>query len=333
MEILTSVLTFFAGLGVFLAGMKLVSSNMQGLAANKIKDTLNKVSDNKLAGVGLGVGASFLMQSSTATTVIVISMVNAGLISLYQSALIIMGANIGTTFTVLLFSVGYLPLSEILAVSALAGIFVVIASKNEKVTRIGWIVAGFGFIFIGLDTMERAVVLLKDAPFLAKALLSLDSLVVLTILGLLFSAITQSSNATTGIVITLAQAGLMPITGAFAVIMGSNVGTCVTAMLAGMGTAVNARRAALIHLFFNAAGVVLFLPFLLVGRQMIENALKSSLSPSMWVAYFHIAFNIVTTLALLPFAKSLTDLSVKVIPEVKKEAKKLNKVKKVYKIN
>ncbi|MDD3946263.1 MAG: Na/Pi symporter [Clostridia bacterium] len=315
MNIVASVFTFLAGLGVFLLGMKLISVHMQGLAADNIKHMLSKTSNNKLASVGLGVGASFLLQSSTATTVILLGLVNAGLVNLFQSALIIMGANIGTTFTVLFFSFSYLPISEILSSCALIGVFMVLAAKNPKIALAGWVVSGFGLIFIGLNMMSNGVDFLKTSEVFSKLLLSLDNMVLLVIVGLLFSAITQSSNATTGVVITLAEAGLMPVTAAFAIIMGSNVGTCVTAMLASVGTSLNARRAAVIHLMYNAAGVMLFLPFVMVGRASIDRALSSTFTPSLSVAYFHILFNMVTTILLLPFAKNLTELAIKCVPE------------------
>lgn len=323
MDIWASVFVFAGGLGIFLLGMKLISGNLQAAATQSITKTLGKISDSKLGGVGIGVGASFVLQSSTATTVILLGMVNAGLVSLYQSALIIMGANIGTTFTVLVFSFGYLPLSEILSLAALAGVLVVIAAKKEKTTLIGWIISGFGMIFIGLNMMSSGVDFLKDSPTLTRLLLSLDNVVLLVIVGMLVSGITQSSNATTGIVITLAEAGLLPITAAFAIIMGSNVGTCITAMLATLGANVNTKRAATIHLLFNSIGVLLFLPLLVVGQSYINRKLPV-FTPAAWVAYFHIAFNVVTTLVLLPFVKMMTNFAIKLVPE-----KNINKIEKI----
>lgn len=317
MNIIASIFTLFAGLGVFLLGMKLISANMRQLAEGKITLMLGKMSDKKLAGVGIGIGASFLLQSSTATTVILLGFVDAGLISLYRSALIIMGANVGTTFTVLLFSFGYLPIGEILSFAALVGVLIILAARKEKSALAGWVISGLGLIFIGLDMMASSVGFLKDSPIFAKILLSLGNPALLLLVGLLISAVTQSSNATTGIVITLSEAGLMPVTSAFAVIIGSNVGTCVTAMLASVGTSLSSRRAAVIHLIFNSAGALIFFPIVAIAANAIDKALSELFSPAVSIAYFHIVFNLLTTLLLLPFAKQLVALSEKCINEKK----------------
>lgn len=315
MSIVAAFFTLLAGLGVFLLGMKLISTNMQKLAADKIKLMLGKISNKRFAGVGIGIGASFFLQSSTATTVLLMGFVNAELISLYQSALIIMGANVGTTFTVVLFSFGYLPVGEILSFSALVGVLMVMSAKNEKTALIGWVISGFGLILIGLDMMSSSVGMLKNSEAFANIMLSLDNPLLLVLVGMLISAITQSSTATTGIAITLSEAGLMPITSAFAIIMGSNVGTCVTAILAGLGANLNSRRAAVIHLLYNTAGVILFFPAIAFAGGAINKGLSEVFSPSVSIAYFHVVFNLLTTVLLIPFAKLLTDLSQKIVKD------------------
>jgi len=298
-----------------LLGMKLISSHLQGLAKDKITAMLGRLSGKKLASVGLGAGASFVLQSSTATTVVLLGLVNAGMVDLMQATLIIMGANVGTTFTVLIFSFTYLPIGEILSLAALAGVFIVITAKKEKTSCAGWVISGFGLIFIGLGLMSGSVEFLKTSPAFARVMLSLDNPFILVFAGVVFAALAQSSSATTAIVITLAQAGLMPMTSAFAVIMGSNVGTCVTAMLASLGSNLNTKRTAMIHLLYNAAGVIFFFPVLLFAAAPLDIALTKVLSPSMAVAYFHILFNVATTLVLLPFARGLAKLSTICIPE------------------
>lgn len=333
MVLFAAVLSLLAGLGVFLLGMKLISTHMQMLASDKIKGMLGRLSNKKLAGVGLGAGASFVLQSSTATTVILLGLVNAGMVNLMQATLIIMGANVGTTFTVLIFTFGYLPVGEVLSLAALAGVFMIITAKKEKTVCLGWIVAGFGLIFIGLKLMSGSMDFLKTSPGFIRFILTLDNPFVLLLAGTVFAALSQSSSATTAIVITLAEAGLMPVTSAFIVIMGSNVGTCVTAMLAGLGTNLNARRTALVHLLYNAAGVILFFPVVLFAAAPIDLALHKALSPSMAVAYFHILFNLLTTFALLPFAKGLAALAERCVPSARKGAskKKSHTSKIVYK--
>jgi len=296
-------------------GMQLISRNLQKIAGGNVSRMLGKMSGNRLAGIGMGAGAAVILESSSATTVILLGLVNSGIVNLLQATLIIMGANVGTTFTVLLFSLGYLPVGELLAFCALIGASVVMGSKKEKNRTIGWIIAGFGLIFIGLDTMGNSVEFLKESKRLADLILSVENPFLLVLIGAFSSGIVQSSTAITGISITFAEAGLMRAGAAFYIILGSNVGTCILAILASLGANLNAKRTALIHLLFNVIGVIVFMPFLIIwGDTVCINALKK-ISPAALIAYFHVVFNLTTTIILFPFVKTLANLSVILLPD------------------
>lgn len=308
-----SILSLFSGIGTFLLGMKLISFNLQKVAGGKIEKLFNKISGSKLISVGVGVGSSAVLQSSSATTVILVSLVNSGLITLLQATCIIMGANIGTTFTALIISFNYLPIGELFAFLTFIGIMFIMVDKGEKLNSFGWIVGSCGLMFIGLDIIKISATALSEFPSFNSLFISINSPFILLLLGAIFTAIIQSSSALTGIVITFAHLGIMPVIGAFYLIMGGNVGSCTTAVLASMGGNINAKRTALINLFFNLIGVMLFLPFVIVFGPRCTYWLRD-LSVSVQIAYFHIVFNLITTLILLPFTKKLTELSMIFIP-------------------
>lgn len=306
---LKDLLTLFSGVGTFLLGMKLISKNLEKVAGSKIEKLLNKISGSKLVSVGVGVGSAAVLQSSSATTVILISLVNSGIITLIQATCIIMGANIGTTFTALIISFNYLPIGEIFAFLTFIGVMLVMIERGERLKSIGWIIGSCGLMFIGLDIIKLSASALSGYPSFGYLFSSINSPFILLAFGALFTAIIQSSSAFTGIVITFAHLGIMPVTGAFYLIMGGNIGSCMTALLASIGGQVNAKRTAFINLLFNVIGVVIFLPFVILFGEKIAVSLKN-LSVSVLIAYFHIAFNALTTLVLLPFTKKLTELSV-----------------------
>ena len=308
------VLRLFSGIGAFLVGMKLVSTSLTGIAGGRIEELFRKLGNNKLAAVGVGVGSAAVLQSSSATTVILLGLVNAGIVSLFQATCIIMGANIGTTVTALIISFNSLPISEIFAFSAFAGAMIFMAAKREKVKTAGWITAGLGLIFIGLDVIRENALALKSSEAFVSLFTHIGSPFLLIMIGVVFTSVIQSSSAVTGIFLTLAELGIMPVTGTFYVIMGSNVGSCATAMLAAMGGTANMKRTALIHFAFNMIGLVIFLPFVVAFGERVTEAL-SFFGVAALVAYFHVAFNLVTTLILLPFVKAIADFSESVIPD------------------
>ena len=313
---LSSILTLFSGIGTFLLGMKLISLNLQKVAGGKIERLFNKISSSKLMSVGVGVGSAAVLQSSSATTVILVSLVNSGIITLLQATCIIMGANVGTTFTALIISFNYLPIGEAFAFLTFIGVMLVMVDRGEKLKSSGWIIGSTGLMFIGLDIIKLSALALSEFSSFNNLFSSINSPFILLALGGIFTAIIQSSSALTGIVITFAHLGIIPVTGAFYLIMGGNVGSCMTALLASLGGNLNAKRTALINLLFNAIGVIMFLPLVIVFGEKIVDFMEN-LSVSVLIAYFHIAFNLVTTFVMLPFTKKLTDLSMLFIPDKK----------------
>ena len=313
-----SILYLFSGIGTFLVGMKLVSNNLQMVAGGRVEELFKKLGSSRLMSIGVGVGSSAVLQSSSATTVILVSLVNSGLITLLQATCIIMGANVGTTFTALIISFNYLPIGEIFAFMTFVGAFIFMAFNKEKAISIGWIVASLGLMFIGLNLIKTASLSLAEFPQFRSIFYDLNSPFILLVLGAIFTSIIQSSSALTGIVITFSYLGVMPLSCAFYLIMGGNVGSCATALLASLGGSVNAKRTALINLLFNALGVLIFLPLTIVFGKKVTQIL-SHFSPSMVIAYFHIVFNLGSTLILIPFAKKLTDLSILLIDDKKEK--------------
>ncbi len=297
-------------------GMKLISLNLQKVAGGKIERLFNKISSSKLMSVGVGVGSAAVLQSSSATTVILVSLVNSGIITLLQATCIIMGANVGTTFTALIISFNYLPIGEAFAFLTFIGVMLVMVDRGEKLKSSGWIIGSTGLMFIGLDIIKLSALALSEFSSFNNLFSSINSPFILLALGGIFTAIIQSSSALTGIVITFAHLGIIPVTGAFYLIMGGNVGSCMTALLASLGGNLNAKRTALINLLFNAIGVIMFLPLVIVFGEKIVDFMKN-LSVSVLIAYFHIVFNLVTTFVMLPFTKKLTDLSMLFIPDKK----------------
>ncbi len=313
---LQNILSLFAGIGTFLLGMKLVSKNLQQVAGGKIEGLFNKISTSKLVSVGVGVGSAAVLQSSSATTVILVSLVNSGIITLLQATCIIMGANVGTTFTALVISFNYLPIGEFFAFLTFIGVMLVMVDKNQRLNSVGWILGSVGLMFIGLDIIKISALALSEFPTFNWLFSSINSPFLLLAIGAVFTSIIQSSSALTGVVITFAHLGIMPISCAFYLIMGGNVGSCATALIASLGGNLNAKRTALINVLFNVLGVVIFLPFVIAfGKKM--TSYFSNFSPSVVIAYFHVAFNLITTVLLLPFTKKLTDISILLIPDKK----------------
>ncbi len=309
MVVFTNLLLLMGGLGVFLLGMELISHNLQAVAGGRIRRMIGKVSNKKLANVGVGAGAAMLLESSSATTVILLGFVNAGLVSLIQASLIIMGANIGTTITVVIISFNHFPIGEFIGMLVLVGIIVIVSSKQDKHKKIGYAICGMGLIFIGLYIMEQSVAFLKDSTAFVDVVSRMNNDFLLLVIGTAFTALIQSSSATTGMALTMAEAGILPLSATFAIILGSNLGTCMTAILASIGSSVNGKRTAVIHLLFNAIGVCIYMPLVIIFGDKVADYFTTKCSPSVIIAYFHVIFNISTTLILLPFVNKLAKLS------------------------
>ena len=317
----TYVVIFYmlAALGAFLIGFKLLSENLQRVANKGLRKLFDKTSKSKIAGVGIGAGATILMQSSGATTVMVIGFVNAGMMTLAQATAIIMGANIGTTVTTILLAVGMADVGIYFMIFAFIGIFVSMICKNGKIKSWGLTAAGFGLVFFGLTIISACSGALKDNPTLQSVLrmeinLAFLEPVALLLIGALITAIMQSSTAVNAILLSMLTAGIQIGSGGNAIlyiVLGTNIGTCVTALISSMGATTNAKRAALIHFLFNFCGSILFLIILVVWNgfmddfwvPLIDFGGDAKMSARMQLAIFHLTFNSICTLLFLPLTK------------------------------
>ncbi len=328
MEIAAVVLLLLGGLGVLMVGMNMMSDNMSKLAHGKLAKLLNKTANNRLAGAGIGAVVTGIIQSSAATTVMVVGLVNAGIMTLFQATSIIMGANIGTTITAHLASLaGFKIVSSILFVFAVVGVFMNMLSKKEIVKILGNILTGLGLIFVGLEVMSSVMTEnVEINAFVSKVLQAVKNPFLLILIGAAVTAAMQSSSAVTSIIIVLSIAGIRvggTPDGVYFVIIGSNIGTCITALLSSVGTSTNAKRAALIHLLFNTFGAVIFTLFLLswnwAGSSFTTVVLdKLFPNPGNQIAMFHTIFNVICTAIFLPMSKVFVKIAEKLIKEKKK---------------
>ena len=321
MTVFLCILALLAGSGVFMAGMNMLSSNLEKIAGNKMKSLLGKISNNRFAGVGIGASVTAIIQSSAATTVMAIGFVNAGVMTLMQATAIIMGANIGTTVTGFLVSLSSFDISLYFSVFTFIGIMMMFI-KNDKVKIIGGILAGLGLLFVGLDLMSNAFNDPAIKEFFIEIFTSINFPLLLILCGIVFTALLQSSSAATGLVIVMVGNGAIDVSSALFIILGSNIGTCVTAIIASIGTTTNAKRTAFIHLAFNVIGTIIFTIFIWIFTPYIVSFLDAIFpnNGEMQIALFHIIFNVTTTLLLLPFIKWLVKLAELVIREKKKES-------------
>lgn len=315
MELFTSILSLLSGLAIFMYSMKMTSGGLEAVAGNKLKGVLQKLTDNRLKGVGVGAGVTALIQSSTAVTVMVIGFVNAGLLNLHQALWVIMGANIGTNITsqLIAFDIG-----EFAPILAVIGVFVVIFTKNKKFKSLGEIVTGLGFIFISMNIMKAAMAPYADDPRLTGLLSRMDNPILGILVGIIFVNIISSSAAAVGVLQALAMAaagsGAIDLEHAMYIIMGFNIGTCVTALLSSIGTTKMAARAALMHLFFNLIGTVIFTVAALVLPVAHWVEILSPNDVPRQLANFHLVFNVVGTIILLPAGDLIVKLVNLVIP-------------------
>ena len=320
------IILLLVGVGVFIAGMNMMGDGLQHSAGKGMKKMFNKISNNRIAGVGIGATITGIIQSSSATTVMVIGFVNAGVITLIQATSIIMGANIGTTVTGILVSLSSLNISLYASLLAFIGVMMTFFA-NDNVKKIGSILCGLGLIFVGLDMMSDTFKNNLEIKTLFQNLISkVDFPFLLIVIGSLFTALMQSSSAATGIVIIMAGNGIIPLSSALFIVLGSNIGTCITAILASIGANMNSKRAALIHLMFNVIGTIIFATFIWIFTTPIVNVLQGLIGTvEMQIAWFHVIFNVTTTLLLLPFAQYLVKAATLLIKEkeIDKEILKL----------
>ena len=323
--IINALLTLLAGIGVFLIAFQMMSSNLESASSEKLKSLFSKASGSKLLGVGIGTLGTAAIQSSGATTVMTIGFVNAGIISLAQAATIIYGANIGTTVTAQIVALGMFggnSVSTSIIFSAFAGLgaFLGIFSKKSNVKTLGGILAGFGLLFVGLELMSGSMESFAALDGVKTFLAGISNPLLLVLLGAFFTAIIQSSSVMTSIALAMVVSGLIGIDQGIYLTMGSNIGSCVVAVIAGMTSGTNAKRTALIHLLFNCSGVILFmlaalaLGWLDVSYGSIFSRLFPS-APQTQLAMFHTVFNVITVAVMLPLTRPLVSLVSSLIPE------------------
>ena len=325
-QLLQNLVWMFAGISVFIVGMNFLSGALERCAGSGMKKLLEKISNNRFSGVGIGAGVTAIIQSSAATTIMAIGLVNAGVMTLMQATPIIMGANIGTTVTGLLVALKNDVFNMIMYFVAFAGVMMGFATK-EKIKLVGSLCCGLGLIFVGLNIMSSEEAFgnpLIERVF-TEIFSKIDFPLLLIFIGIVLTALIQSSSASTGIVITMVGTGLLSLDLALFIILGANIGTCVTAFLASIGANANSKRVAIIHLMFNLIGTVVFTAIIWIFKEPIVNLLISifpntdPMSLQMRVSIFHVIFNVSTTLLLLPFTKYLVKLSEIIIKDSKPE--------------
>ena len=304
MDYTLAVVALLAGLGAFLFGFKVLSDNIEKLATNKLRRWFEKTGRSRLAGVGIGAGVTAIIQSSSATTVI-------------------MGANIGTTVTAYFSVIADIPFIEIITVLTCVGIFMDMLCKKDKTKTIGMMLAGLGLVFLGLQYMGMAMDQFSEQQVVIDFLRSVDNRLVLLLAGIVITGIVQSSSAVTTLIVQMVGAGMVigdpSNSGVLFLVLGTNIGTCVTALLSSIGTKTNARRAALIHLMFNVFGTVIFSVFLLCWPGFLNATLGNWFAgdPGLQIALFHTFFNVVCTCIFLPFTNVFVKVSTKLIREPK----------------
>lgn len=309
---ITDFMGLLGGLALFLYGMQMMSTGLEAAAGNKMKNILEKLTANRFLGVFVGALITAIIQSSSATTVMVVGFVNSKMMTLRQAVWIIMGANIGTTITGQLIA---LDVGAIAPLVAFLGVAVVVFMKNEKLHHIGNIFAGLGILFIGMDMMSLAMKPLGNSEKFISILTKFENPLLGILAGLVFTALIQSSSASVGILQALAGSGVIGLNGAAFVLFGQNIGTCVTALLASIGTSRNAKRTTVIHITFNVIGTIIFTALcILTPLISVVEGWTPSNAPAQ-IANLHTMFNIVTTLLLIPFGDLLTKFANRVLPD------------------
>ncbi len=312
---LTNFFSLLGGLALFLYGMNMMSDGLELAAGDRMKTILEKLTTNRFLGIGVGALITAVIQSSSATTVMVVGFVNAGLMNLQNAVWVIMGANIGTTITGQLIA---LNITELAPVIAFIGVALIAFVKNKKTDAIGQVIAGLGILFMGMEMMSSAMTPLRDSQLFINLVSTFENPLIGIIVGALFTAVIQSSSASVGVMQALAISGVLSLPQAVYVLFGQNIGTCITSVLASIGANRNAKRATVIHLSFNVIGTVIFVVLSMVTPFV---SIMESLTPNVasQIANVHTVFNITTTLLLLPIGKQLVKLSYIILPERKGE--------------
>lgn len=311
----TQILGLLGGLALFLYGMQMMSQGLEAAAGNRMKQILEKLTANRFLGVAVGAGITAIIQSSSATTVMVVGFVNSGMMTLQQAVWIIMGANIGTTITGQLIA---LDVGAVAPMFAFVGVVMNLFLKKQRYTYFGQILAGFGVLFIGMGMMSGSMEPLQHSEVFIDLMTTFSHPALGILTGAVFTAVIQSSSASVGILQALAVSGLIGLDGAVYVLFGQNIGTCITAVLASIGTNRNAKRTTLIHFMFNVIGTVVF-TLLCMVTPLVPFMESLTSNPAAQIANVHTLFNIVTTLLLLPAGNGLAMLAKKILPEQTEE--------------
>ncbi len=326
MDIGIALLSLLAGIGVFLIACTMLSGNLETICSSKLRKLFARASEKKLVGVGIGAAATAAIQSSGATTVLVIGFVNAGIMSLALATTIIYGANIGTTMTAQIVAWGSSGGSNLLMYffAALAGVgaFLSAYAKKDKTRSVGNVLAGFGMLFVGLQLMSNAMDDFAQEPAVSEFLSHIENIILLVLIGILLTAIVQSSSVVTAVLIAMIGSSLIDLNQAIYLTLGSNIGSCIVAILAGMSSGLNAKRTALIHLLFNVFGVLLFVVFGFFMNMILGvtyGDLFEGLFPTRQIdlAMFHTAFNLITVIIMLPLTNKLIALVMRILPDKK----------------
>ncbi|MED9882169.1 MAG: Na/Pi cotransporter family protein [Blautia sp.] len=314
-----SILTLLGGLALFLYGMQVMGDGLAKVSGGKLEKILENLTSSKLKAVLLGLAVTAVIQSSSATTVMVVGFVNSGIMKLTQAVGIIMGANIGTTVTAWILSlagiessnffISLLKPSSFAPILALIGIVLLMFTKSSRKKDIGVILVGFAVLMFGMETMSGAVKPLADVPEFTNLLLAFSNPIAGVLAGTILTAIIQSSSASVGILQALCVTGAVPYSAAFPIIMGQNIGTCVTALLSAIGANKNAKRAAMIHLYFNMLGTVIFLGVFYLLNSVVHFSFMDSMATPAAIAVTHSIFNVTATLIWLPFSNVLVKLA------------------------
>ena len=313
---ITDFISLLGGLGLFLYGMQMMSNGLEAAAGNRMKKILERLTSNRFLGVLVGAGITAVIQSSSATTVMVVGFVNSGMMTLNQAVWIIMGANIGTTITGQLIA---LDVGALAPLFAFIGVALIVFIKKQRVHHYGKIIAGLGILFIGMDMMSSSMMPLRESEAFINLMTKFSNPVLGILAGTIFTAVIQSSSASVGILQALASSGVIGLSQAVYVLFGQNIGTCITAVLASIGTSRSAKRTTIIHLMFNIIGTIIFTivciltPFAL----FVEGLTPGNVSQQ--IANMHTIFNITTTILLLPFGNYLAKLATKILPDLPEE--------------
>ncbi len=323
MDYVYKIIMLLGGVGAFLLGFKVLSENIEKLANRGLRKILEKATKNRFLGVLVGAAVTAIIQSSSATTVMIVGFVNAGIMNLFQATSMIMGANIGTTITAQIVALKSFDIATFAIGLVFIGVFMDMLFKKEKTKTLGLTFAGLGLVFLALEFMSDSMSFFKELPAVQELLLSIDNPFLLLLIGIVITGIIQSSSAVTTIIISMVSVGMTIGNTPNAVlflILGTNIGTCVTALLSSVGATPNARRASTIHLLFNVCGTMIFVVILLLWKDFGSNVLaKAFPEPTTQIAMFHTIFNLISTIMFIPFINFFIKLATIIVRDKKEE--------------